>query len=181
MKKIFIVLAMLPLMFSCGSDDDDNKEDELYYLQVITKYDSGSEAPEGYVHVFYLDNAYPAESRAYFSGADVCYMKDVNGEYIRPVYSKKLTKDKDLSTGLYKNTSTHAVYPNDLSSIYGTPDPKGKYLIAIGVFRPTGPSESGHSYTWKETDFKATRIEKTFKLYPNKDEMSVLGVYNDAW
>lgn len=179
MKKILLFVLVSLLLIGCSSDDDntDTGKDSLIYIE--TKFDKGEEAPEGDVFLFYLDNVNVTSEIPIFAGSDgTCALRDVNNEYVLPVYKTKLIKNKDQNTGKYINLSSVMIDIKSLSVTYGTPKKDGKYLLAIQIWRPTEPSNSGYSKTYKRTSF-GSDMTKMFKLYP--DDLDLFNGFYDEW
>lgn len=159
MKKILPIVLISLFILSCGSDKDE--EAKLSTISIAASFDTDGIGPEYRVYLFDLDRTYPKDGEVHLvrkSDMDnIVYMKDVNDEYIYPIYSssykEKPNKDND---GKYKNETTSIIFWSDLPANYKNIY-KGNFAIAIVL-------------EWKQYSFKkiswndnsTIKINKTF-------------------
>lgn len=139
MKKYLFLLAFgLPLFFgSCSTNDDDAKnKDELQLLQIrVTSKDIAE--PNGNVYLFYVNNYKNINGKpsvAWWYEEPVPYYdyekSDGTGYKIVPVSDwGKMSSGKLEQSG--NGYSVHTIYWNNLSSLYGTPLPGGRYIVCV--------------------------------------------------
>lgn len=187
-KSLLLIFTFLVLSFVSCSNGNDNEDTELgtKWVQIKVKFNlPANKGPEGEVCVFYLDNVFPKDLEPGWAsdGSKIMFfLNDVNNEFILPVYTNKLKSDTDSKTGKYINLSTKSIYSYELSSIYGIPNPKGRFLLVLRVWRDTPDYDAkGYSYTYKEISFDDLKLEKTFELNPGNDKLEGISRYYDKW
>lgn len=130
MKKVLFLLLMVAAFVAC-SKDDDNKKDELEFIQVMVTTDDGV-SPEGIVSLFYLDKGALKECPNFMErgGSKMVYATRDDGETIFPV--SKLDGDKMISSSKEKGASVCSFFWEKLgSALYGVPQAGGRYVVFI--------------------------------------------------
>lgn len=139
MKKILFLLATLPMIVftACSSDDDDNKDNELKYIQIkVTSEDTPT--PNGNVYLFKingynLDNDHPR----FWDYGKLAYTPTLSYKYngeqsaMLPVSEYGSKYKGDLLLSEKDGYSVHSIYWSNLSSLYGTPKIGDEYLIFV--------------------------------------------------
>ena len=136
MKKIlFFMMAMLPLMFSgCSDDDEDKKKDELKFVQLqITSEDNTT--PNGNAYIFKV-SGYDLESDEPLSWAInytpvLHYTFNGESEVMVPISKYGKLYHGDLVLNKKDGYSVYSFFWDELSSIYGQPKAGDEYLIFI--------------------------------------------------
>lgn len=124
MKNLISFFILSLLFFSCSSDENTSNNDELEFIQIkVTSTDASM--PKGKIALLYLGDK-NLESITVADGKIIG--STGSNEYIYPV-SKK-TEGEDLVNGK-DNYSIKSFYWNELSSLYGTPQPGKKYVVFI--------------------------------------------------
>ncbi|MBQ6204164.1 MAG: hypothetical protein IJK46_08745 [Prevotella sp.] len=136
-----ILMVTIPCVdfTSCGSDDDDspNNSSSLDFIQVRV-YSEDVTAPNGNAYLFYVDNYLDMiedlrPSTVLEWTPTISYQYNRETKYMTPI-SKYGSKYKgDLLVNENKGYSVHSIYWYELSTLYGTPKPGGKYVLMVDL------------------------------------------------
>lgn len=136
MKKILLLSLLSLTLYSC-SNDEDNQQKELQFIQVRVTSE-GNVTPSGNVYLFRI-SGYDIKNYEpncwIWEDTPLLFYKNRNGEsdFMTPIsdyghsYSGKLLKSPE------RNCSLHAIYWDDLKSTYGKPKAGDEYLLLVNL------------------------------------------------
>lgn len=137
MRKInlaFLLVFMVSLVAGCSSDDSDDYTTS--YVQVKMNYDSSDKGPEGTVFLFDITNDKVKSNDVYFTYLEnnylSAYMRDVNNEFVFPVYKSSLFRPSKDNDGYYINKSFKSIYWYELPSYFENIK-SHKFLLVVSL------------------------------------------------
>lgn len=139
MKKILFLLVMLPFfaLTSCSSDDENNQDNELKFIQIKVTSDD-TPTPNGNVYLFKvngynIDDDYPS----FWSYGSLAYTPTLSYKYngeesaMLPVSEYGKESKGNLLFKENEGCSIRSIYWYELSSRYGTPKAGDEYLVFV--------------------------------------------------
>ena len=184
MKRLLLIITVVTLiMFAGCKKNDDAEKNDTIWVKVEMSFDSDGEGPKGTMYLFYLENVFVDNYKPTII-EKICYLSDVNGEYVLPIYSESFKASTDANTGKYINKSTAiAFWYESLSSSSVNSVPKygdsryGDYLIVIDL------DNDSYTQTSKKVTLTKTNqellLQKTFQRDKEIDYLKPYAYYEE--
>ena len=194
MKKIILFALSVTVLVECSKEEPESKTTWIKTEIQFDRPDDKGKGPEGQVFLFSLNGKHPKGSKPYVQKVNndyLCYLYDVNDEYIFSDYQKSFESDKDPNTGKYINKSSFVIFSDNISYLYNKDE---EYLIVMYFYTPlmTGEitqgghvSTGGYTVAYKKVKFSNDNsvYTKTFEVAPELEplEAGSIRLSNILW
>lgn len=134
MKKLLLLLLVVPLFISCGSGDEEKDGNNLEFIQVRVTSDSNA-TPNGNVYLFKVNGYDLVSDKPNSTSMEydpfLSYKYNNETRYMSAISATGSKSKGDLIISEKYGSSVGSIFWDDLSSLYGVPKSGDEYILLV--------------------------------------------------